>query len=254
MPRAKKKWGQNFLCDSNVIKSIISAINPSCHDPFLEIGPGYGALTDYLVDISNNVIAVEIDRECVQSLKKRHNNLVILNQNILHLDWSCLSGKKRIVGNLPYYISSKLLELFCNHHSNFIDIHIMLQREVAKRILSNPGDVEFSRISIFVQAYFDVEHIFDIEPGCFRPSPSVVSSFIRLKTKSNPRPISNLCYSIIKSAFSQRRKMIRNSLSSFFSELNFEKMGIDSTKRAQEMSREEYETMAVFFSKIGKNC
>ncbi|WP_139057240.1 16S rRNA (adenine(1518)-N(6)/adenine(1519)-N(6))-dimethyltransferase RsmA [Candidatus Ichthyocystis hellenicum] len=253
MLKAKKKWGQNFLCDLGTIDAIIDAVCPQKVDNFLEIGPGLGALTKHLATRAKSVTVVEIDPDCVNFLRKMYPNLVIFNQNILSADWSLLfNEKKRVVGNLPYYISSELLELFCNNHSYLLDIHIMLQKEVASRILSNPGDKDFSRLSLFVQSYFDAEHIINIEPRCFSPVPSVKSSFVRLIAKSTPIPINPTCYAIIKGAFSQRRKMIRNSLSSFFSDDDFIKMEIDADRRAQQISRAEYEAMSAFYHQIGK--
>ncbi|CUT17536.1 MULTISPECIES: 16S rRNA (adenine(1518)-N(6)/adenine(1519)-N(6))-dimethyltransferase RsmA [Candidatus Ichthyocystis] len=253
MFRAKKKWGQNFLCDLGTIITITNAICPQREDHFLEIGPGLGALTKHLVDRAKSITAIEIDPDCVSLLRKTYPKVVVFNQNILSTNWSLLfRDKKRVVGNIPYYISSELLELFCNNHHYLVDVHIMLQKEVADRVLSKPGDKNFSRLSLFVQSYFDAEHIISIEPTCFSPVPSVKSSFIRLITKSKPTPINQTCYEIIKGAFSKRRKMIRNSLSSFFSDDDFIKMGINADKRAQQISRNEYEIMSSFYCQIGK--
>lgn len=252
MVTPKKKWGQNFLSDKGVIEKIIDSVSPHRDDHILEIGAGCGALTKHLFSATPHIKAVEIDPECVSLLSSQYPQLIIEKKDIMNFDWHSLEKKHRIVGNIPYYISCELLILFCEHHEKIDDIHIMLQKEVGQRIASQAGESDFSRLSLLVSSYFHVEHLFDISSDCFRPKPKVTSSFMRLTKRDEPHFFDETIQNIAKKAFEKRRKTIRNSLSSLFTEEDFRKMNILSKKRAQELTHADYQTMSSYYKTICK--
>ena len=221
--RPLKRLGQNFLIDANIKEKIIEAIRPAADDIIVEIGPGLGALTGGLVSLSRKVIAVEKDSRLCDALREgvgaKAKNLVLINDDILKVDLSSLAGNEKIklAGNLPYYITTPILEYIIENKRLIKSAVITIQREVADRILASPGGKEYGSLSCFVQYHTRPEYLYTISRKCFKPQPSVDSSLIRLDIPDSPAVKvrdEELYFRIIRKAFNQRRKTILNALSS----------------------------------------
>ena len=238
---AKKKFGQNFLKDAAIIHSIIQSINPLPNDLLIEIGPGLGALTKPLLEKTNRLLAIELDRDIVNWMKNEYSkkNIVIFNEDVLNFNFNQFDQKIRIVGNLPYNISTPILFKCIDNILNIKDLHFMLQKEVVDRMIAIPSSPEYGRLSVMLQYYFAMEHLVDVPKESFEPEPKVESSFVRLIPYEQYPFIANNIEQfarIVKEAFSQRRKTIRNTLKSFISENDFEKIGINPQLRAENLS------------------
>jgi 16S rRNA (adenine1518-N6/adenine1519-N6)-dimethyltransferase len=238
---AKKKFGQNFLKDAAIIHSIIQSINPLPNDLLIEIGPGLGALTKPLLEKTNRLLAIELDRDIVSWMENEYSkkNITIFNEDVLNFNFNQFDQKIRIVGNLPYNISTPILFKCIDNILNIKDLHFMLQKEVVDRMIAIPSSPEYGRLSVMLQYYFAMEHLVDVPKASFEPEPKVESSFVRLiPYEQYPFIANNLeqFARIVKEAFSQRRKTIRNTLKSFISENDFEKIGINPQLRAENLS------------------
>jgi len=238
---AKKKFGQNFLKDVAIIHSIIQSINPLPNDLLIEIGPGLGALTKPLLEKTNRLLAIELDRDIVSWMENEYSkkNITIFNEDVLNFNFNQFDQKIRIVGNLPYNISTPILFKCIDNILNIKDLHFMLQKEVVDRMIAIPSSPEYGRLSVMLQYYFAMEHLVDVPKASFEPEPKVESSFVRLiPYEQYPFIANNLeqFARIVKEAFSQRRKTIRNTLKSFISENDFEKIGINPQLRAENLS------------------
>jgi 16S rRNA (adenine1518-N6/adenine1519-N6)-dimethyltransferase len=238
---AKKKFGQNFLKDAAIIHSIIQSINPLPNDLLIEIGPGLGALTKPLLEKTNRLLAIELDRDIVSWMENEYSkkNITIFNEDILNFNFNQFDQKIRIVGNLPYNISTPILFKCIDNILNIKDLHFMLQKEVVDRMIAIPSSPEYGRLSVMLQYYFTMEHLVDVPKESFEPEPKVESSFVRLIPYEQYPFIANNIEQfarIVKEAFSQRRKTIRNTLKSFISENDFEKIGINPQLRAENLS------------------
>lgn len=238
---AKKKFGQNFLKDAAIIHSIIQSINPLPNDLLIEIGPGLGALTKPLLEKTNRLLAIELDRDIVSWMKNEYSkkNITIFNEDVLNFNFNQFDQKIRIVGNLPYNISTPILFKCIDNILNIKDLHFMLQKEVVDRMVAIPSSPEYGRLSVMLQYYFAMEHLVDVPKESFEPEPKVESSFVRLiPYEQYPFIVNNIeqFARIVKEAFSQRRKTIRNTLKSFISENDFEKIGINPQLRAENLS------------------
>lgn len=250
MHQAKKRFGQNFLHDDQVLQSLIRAIGPKKNDLILEIGPGQGALTDYLLRAIAPITAVEIDRDLIALLEKKYTReqLQLIQSDILHFNLNSLKAEKklRVVGNLPYNISTPLLFHLYDQLDLIEDMHFMLQKEVAERICAPVGDSQYGRLSIMSQYYCQAELLFIIGPESFDPAPKVESAFVRLTPLKKPREIKNfkLFAELVAAAFTQRRKTISNSLKRYFTRDELEALNIDPQKRPQELSIEEFMILA----------
>ncbi|MEY4454088.1 MAG: S-adenosylmethionine-6-N,N-adenosyl (rRNA) dimethyltransferase [Pseudomonadota bacterium] len=238
---AKKKFGQNFLKDAAIIHSIIQSINPLPNDLLIEIGPGLGALTKPLLEKTNRLLAIELDRDIVSWMENEYSkkNITIFNEDVLNFNFNQFDQKIRIVGNLPYNISTPILFKCIDNILNIKDLHFMLQKEVVDRMIAIPSSPEYGRLSVMLQYYFAMEHLVDVPKASFEPEPKVESSFVRLIPYEQYPFIANNIEQfarIVKEAFSQRRKTIRNTLKSFISENDFEKIGINPQLRAENLS------------------
>ena len=238
---AKKKFGQNFLKDAAIIHSIIQSINPLPNDLLIEIGPGLGALTKPLLEKTNRLLAIELDRDIVSWMENEYSkkNITIFNEDVLNFNFNQFDQKIRIVGNLPYNISTPILFKCIDNILNIKDLHFMLQKEVVDRMVAIPSSPEYGRLSVMLQYYFAMEHLVDVPKESFEPEPKVESSFVRLIPYEQYPFIANNIEQfarIVKEAFSQRRKTIRNTLKSFISENDFEKIGINPQLRAENLS------------------
>ena len=214
-PPIRKRWGQNFINDINFINKIITEFNPKKNDIILEIGPGRGALTFPLSKIVKKIYAIEIDPKLVELLELNiAPNTKIINNDILKYDLNTLDNNYKIIGNLPYYITTPIIFKFFEN-LNWNKMTIMVQKEVANRIIASPGHKNYGRLSIMIQAYTSVKKHFDISPSLFEPKPKVYSSLITLKPKSHIISNKILFNQIVKKAFQKRRKMLKNSLINF---------------------------------------
>lgn len=248
MHQARKRFGQHFLHDNHIIARIVSAIAPVEDDNLLEIGPGQGALTYPLLKQCKHLTAVELDRDLIPILQRgatRYGHLDIINSDILEFDLMTLAGDKsyRIAGNLPYNISTPLMFHLMASISRIQDMHFMVQKEVALRIVANIGDRNYGRLSIMMQYYCHCEYLFDVPPGCFTPPPKVDSAIIRLIPHQQPIIQVNdfdLFSTIVKTAFGQRRKTISNSLKKMIDSSCFEAAQIDQSLRAERLSGEDF--------------
>jgi len=236
----RKSWGQNFLIDDNTINKIIKIIKPNKNDVILEIGPGHGALTSQLLSLSKKLYAVEIDPLICKRLENKYKNLQLYNEDILKWENQNIRYNK-IVGNIPYNISSQIIFKFLSHKWDFMIF--MLQKEVAKRIVSNKGSKEYGRISVMVQNFCKVTYMCDISRNVFHPKPKIDSGILLFERKNTDINI-NKFSKFIKEAFRQRRKKLKNNLKKVCDVKIIEKY---SDKRPEEISPEEY---LILFNKI----
>ena len=237
----RKRFGQNFLVDEGVIAGIVHAIGPRPDDNLIEIGPGLGALTAPLLDRLEHLQVIEIDRDLIARLRERYppDRLLIHEGDVLKFDFAVLGRDLRIVGNLPYNISTPLLFRFAEFAGRLRDVHVMLQREVVERMVAAPGDTEFSRLSVMLQYRFDMELLLDVPATAFDPAPRVESAVVRLIPLAPlPHPARDeaVFSSVVARAFSQRRKTLRNTLKGVVPAEEFMRLGIDSGARAQELT------------------
>jgi 16S rRNA (adenine1518-N6/adenine1519-N6)-dimethyltransferase len=240
--KPRKRFGQHFLHDPHVITRIIQAIRPQTNDQLIEIGPGRGALTLPLLEHVRQLAIIEIDRDLVQWWQtQHHDNLIIHAQDALKIDYCHLQSdaqhKLRIVGNLPYNISTPILFHLFEYLTCIQDMHFMLQKEVVDRMSAAAGDPDYGRLSVMVQFYCEVEKLFDVGAGAFKPPPKVESSIVRL-TPHAPGKYAvdeHVLQKLVSQAFSQRRKTLRNSLKAWFSADQIQAIGIDPGIRPEQL-------------------
>ncbi len=236
----RKRFGQNFLVDRGLIDAIIRVIDPQYGDTVVEIGPGLGALTEPLLLKLDHLHVVEIDRDLIARLKKKHApvQLSIHEGDALAFDFAKLGSDLRLVGNLPYNISTPLLFHLADYASQVRDMHFMLQKEVVERMVAVPGDSECGRLSIMLQYRFHLDWLLDVPPESFDPPPKVQSAVVRLIPKPALELLAKdeaLLARMVTSAFAQRRKMLRNTLKGLVSDADFEAVGIAPTHRAEDL-------------------
>ena len=240
--KVRKRFGQHFLQDPSTHAKIHDVLAVQPEDRVLEIGPGRGELTSGILQATKNVVAVEIDRDLSRHLRSRFPQLEVVEADILHVDATMFRGR-RIVGNLPYNISTPLL-IRMTTMVDCADIHFMLQKELVERLVATPGTKAWGRLSVKIQRVFNVLPLFDVDPGVFEPSPRVFSAFVRLTYTSDPLNPKNhsLFDAILRQAFSHRRKTIANSLASF--QIDWEHIGIPETLRADQLTVAQYVRIA----------
>lgn len=251
MHRHKKCFGQNFLSDQNIIDKIIRSIDPKITEDFVEVGPGGGAITKKLLEKTSRLSAIEIDKELVEYLNSTFATLNVYSADMLKFDFSTIYDSYRLVGNLPYNISTEFLFHCLKYKSHIIDMHFMLQKEVADRICALPNCKEYGRLSIMIQYYCNVKKCFDIKPTSFYPRPKVMSTLVRFCFKAiHPsKDFSDLLSKVVRCAFSQRRKTIKKSLSSLMSLEDFEALNINVNNRAENMSISNYTEIVRYLQK-----
>ena len=233
----RKKWGQNFLRDPNTITKIINCLQPCASDTILEIGPGDGALTSELNKQSDHIHVVEIDPLLVAQLEKyNYSNVVIHRADFLDWDLSHLTKGFKIIGNLPYYISSPILFKLLAWH-NWERMLLMFQKELAQRIVSKHGNKSYGRISVMCQVYCDVNIEFMVSKNVFQPKPGVDSAVLKFFPKNNDLPDFSAFSKLVKQAFSQRRKKLKNNLSEAYKLGKIEKW---ADSRPEEISPHEF--------------
>lgn len=244
--KPKKRFGQNFLQDENILNNIVKEINPQQDDQIIEIGPGYGALTKKLLSTAENLIAVEIDNELANDLKVRYPQINLINEDFMETDLSKLtsSGKKlRIVGNIPYNITSPILFKLIENNELIKDAVFMVQLEVAKRMTADRGIKDYGILAVVLKYFSETELCFKISPNVFYPKPKVFSALIHIHFKDIKQDESEqkLFIAIVKAAFGNRRKILKNSFSnSIFQEIDFSNSGIDLSLRAENLSIEDF--------------
>ena len=257
MHKARKRFGQNFLVDEQIIADIIAAIHPEPEDNMVEIGPGLGALTRPLLKKLNHLHVVEIDRDIIARLESDYpkDKLVIHAGDALKFDLAQLPAPLRIVGNLPYNISSPLLFHFAGYAERIRDMHFMLQNEVVERMVAAPSTPAYGRLSVMLQYRFHMEKLLDVPPESFRPAPKVNSAIVRMI----PLPASEiqvqdekLFAQIVAAAFGQRRKTLRNTLRNYLDEADFAQLGIDAQLRAENLGVKEFAKVANYLNERGR--
>lgn len=247
--RARKRFGQNFLVDRQVIAAIISAIHPQPKDNLVEIGPGLGALTTPLLQILNHLTVIEIDRDIVAQLQRDYpqSKLTVHSIDALKFDFSALGGDQRIVGNLPYNISTPLLFHLSRFSTYIRDMYFMLQKEVVERMVAEPSTSSYGRLSVMLQYRFAMEQIFTVPPESFRPAPKVESAIVAMRPLDENSPAAGdeaLFSRVVSAAFSQRRKTLRNTLSGYLTREDFNCLDIDANLRAENLTVQHYVSIA----------
>lgn len=244
--RARKRFGQNFLSDESIINSIIQAINPKPGDNIIEIGPGLGALTYRLLELSGNCRAVEIDRDLIQHLNQTtpaYGQLDIISDDVLNVDFSQFGEKQRVIGNLPYNISTPLLLHLLDSVSFISDMYFMMQKEVVERLAAQPHSKAYGRLTVMVQYFCQVEKLIEVPPHAFDPSPKVTSAVVKLiPYKESPyetTDIENLKKTLI-TAFGQRRKTLRNNFKKQIDEKQWQQLGIEAGLRPEALDVSDY--------------
>ena len=253
--RARKRFGQNFLTDAALIQRIISAIHPAPGQLVLEIGPGQAALTVPLIESGARLKVVEIDRDLAATLERRfigQPNFSLVCQDALQADFAEMTGGERfrLVGNLPYNISTPLLFHVLQWHDHIIDMHFMLQQEVVKRMAASPGSKAWGKLSVMCQYYCQVDHLFDVPPEAFTPAPRVMSSIVRLVPHERP-PVSisdfDAFESLLSRSFSMRRKTLRNSLRGTLTPEQIVAAGVDPAARPETLGLEAFAALTEQF-------
>ena len=246
--QARKRFGQNFLVDAQIVSRIVSTISPKKSDDIVEIGPGKGALTFPLLDHLDKLSVIEIDRDLISFLKlKKQEKLTIYEADALKFDYGLISNNLRIVGNLPYNISSPLLFYLLSRRNQIIDMTFMLQKEVVDRIVARHGSKTYGRLSVMMQTFFEVESMFAVPKESFDPQPKIESAILYLKTRTKPlTENSKLLEKIVKISFSQRRKTLKNCLKLILSQ---EQTKIDLSQRAEMLSVENFITLMKDYEK-----
>jgi 16S rRNA (adenine1518-N6/adenine1519-N6)-dimethyltransferase len=247
--RARKRFGQHFLHDQAVLRRIVDAVNPLPGQRLVEIGPGAGALTAQMLNRIDALDAIEIDRDLAAALHARWPALRLHVADALEFDLTALSlhlgGQLRLVGNLPYNISTPLLFHFLEHRHHITDMHVMLQKEVIDRMSAAPGSPDYGRLTVMLAPWLQVEKLFDVGPGAFTPAPRVWSAVARLTVLPRPRFAINEHYAaIVGQAFSQRRKTLRNSLRGRVPENGWEAAGVDPGARPETLSPQQFAALA----------
>jgi len=249
----RKRFGQNFLHDHTIIYNIISSIQAKPDQHWVEIGPGQGALTEPLLNQGVRLEVVELDRDLVALLREKfrqYPNLKIHSADALRFDFSALADKDtklRVIGNLPYNISTPLMFHLLDNAYCIEDMHFMLQKEVVDRICAAPGSKKYGRLSVMMQYYCATELLFDVPPESFDPAPQVMSAIVRLVPHSQPPVAVNdiaKLNRVVTQAFSQRRKTLRNSMKKLIAEEEIVALGIDPALRAENISLAEFASLS----------
>ncbi|NUS38109.1 MAG: 16S rRNA (adenine(1518)-N(6)/adenine(1519)-N(6))-dimethyltransferase RsmA [Lysobacter sp.] len=250
--KAKKHLGQNFLHEKGVVEKIVQAIDPRPGDRIVEIGPGQGALTFPLLDRHGALTAIEFDRDLLAPLAQAaqaHGALTLVPADVLTVDFTALAdgGQIRLAGNLPYNLSSPILFHALDHAAAIRDMHFMLQKEVVDRMAAPPGSKVYGRLSVMLQAYCAVTPLFKVPPGAFRPAPKVDSAVVRLVPRApatigieDPRRFA----AIVRAAFGQRRKTLRNALAGVEDEGTIEAAGLAPGARAEQLAVADFVRLA----------
>jgi 16S rRNA (adenine1518-N6/adenine1519-N6)-dimethyltransferase len=245
----RKRFGQHFLADRHYAARIVDVVDPAPGDNIVEIGPGLGALTDALIERAGKISAIEIDRDLAARLRERFaaDRLVPHEADALSFDFATLGDSLRVVGNLPYNISTPLLFHLASYERLVRDIHVMLQREVVARMTALPDTADYGRLSVMLQVRFRVSRLFTVPAGAFRPAPKVESAVARLVPLGADRPAiadEALFARIVAAAFGQRRKTLRNALAPLCDESALRASGIDPGARGETLAVTDFVRLA----------
>ena len=253
--QAKKRFGQNFLHDHAVIERIVKCIQPHTDENIIEIGPGLGALTREILPLSKKISVIELDRDVIPKLKfncDRAGELTIYEQDALKTDFNQFaeSGSMRIVGNLPYNISTPILFHLFSFLPLIQDMHFMLQKEVVERMVAQPGSKTYGRLSVMTQFYCQAQLLFLVAPESFDPPPKVESAIVRLVPREKKLPLKDfeLFSGLVSDAFNQRRKTVRNVWKKRISEQELREIGLEPTLRPENLSLEDFVKAANYLS------
>jgi 16S rRNA (adenine1518-N6/adenine1519-N6)-dimethyltransferase len=239
--KPRKRFGQHFLHDPGVLKRIVEAIAPAPGDAIVEIGPGEGALTRPLLERIGHLTAIEIDRDLAASLAQEFSSLrlAVISADVLDFDFSVLPARLRVVGNLPYNISTPILFHLARYADRVRDMHFMLQREVVQRMVARHSTPDYGRLSVMLQTRFRMQKLFNVAAGAFRPPPKVESAVVRLMPiAERPDWDEAVLEKIVREAFSARRKTLRNALP--LEPREYEDLGIDPRLRPENLSPADY--------------
>ena len=252
----RKRFGQHFLHDQGILRRIVECVAPQPGERLLEIGPGEGALTLPLLRAAGRLTAIELDRDLIEPLRARAQgigDLAIINADVLKVDFTALAAgaSLRLVGNLPYNISTPVLFHCLEHATAITDMHFMLQKEVVDRMAAPPGSKTYGRLSVMLQLRCAVEPLLRVPPGAFRPPPKVDSAVVRLTPlppPSLPQADFALIECLVRAAFGQRRKTLRNALSGLATAAELDAAGIDPRARAEQLAPSAFVALAQFMS------
>jgi 16S rRNA (adenine1518-N6/adenine1519-N6)-dimethyltransferase len=249
LPRARKRFGQHFLTDAHYLGRIVSAIDPKPRDSMVEIGPGTGILTAPLAAVVDPLHVVEIDRDLAAALRATysHGNVVVHEADALDFDFASLDAPLRVVGNLPYNVSSPILFRMADVADRVKDCVFMLQKEVVERMVADPDTADYGRLSVMLQYRFAMQMLVKVPPGAFTPPPKVDSAVVRMVPLAANRLRAKdevLFAQIVAGAFSQRRKTLRNAARAFVSEAAFAAAGVDPQRRGETLSVAEFVALA----------
>jgi 16S rRNA (adenine1518-N6/adenine1519-N6)-dimethyltransferase len=257
--QVRKRFGQHFLHDAGIIRRIVDAVSPVVGERLVEVGPGRGALTWSLLARAKKMDAIEIDRDLARSLTadpRAEGHLHVHIENVLDTDFITLRGSGgplRIVGNLPYNISTPLLFRLLKQRAAIGDMHFMLQKEVVNRMAAQPGGKEYGRLTVMLAAYAEVEALFDVGPGAFQPRPKVWSAIVRLRPSHEPRfDIGDeaVLRTLVTAAFSHRRKTLRNGLKTLLTGDDIEACGIDPQLRPETLAPAQFGLLAAHYCRL----
>ena len=243
---ARKRFGQHFLSDGGIIDAIVDAIQPLAGQAMVEIGPGLAALTQPLVERLGHLTVIELDRDLAVRLRL-HQQLTVIESDVLKVNFSELANtqKIRVVGNLPYNISTPILFHLLNHAVVIEDQHFMLQKEVIDRMVASPSTSDYGRLSVMLQWRYDMENVLFVPPESFDPPPRVDSAVVRMIPRADPAPVDfQLLEKMVQVAFSQRRKLLRHTLGAWLTERNFAG-SFDVQRRAEEVPVQAYIDLAL---------
>ena len=251
---ARKRFGQNFLHDDQIIQSIVAAINPQANDFLIEIGPGLGALTEPVAEQIEHLTVIELDRDLAERLRHHpflHQKLTVIEQDVMRFDFQQLARQAdkplRIFGNLPYNISTPLMFHLFQYHDVIQDMHFMLQKEVVNRLCAGPNSKAYGRLTIMAQYFCQVIPVLEVPPSAFKPAPKVDSAVVRLVPhKVLPYPVKDLYWlnRVCTQAFNQRRKTLRNSLMDLFTAEQLVELEIKLADRAENLTIADYARLA----------
>ncbi len=253
--KARKRFGQNFLQDTGMIRKIVRAIAPAGKDHLVEIGPGMGAITELLLEENGQLDVIELDRDLVPGLRVKFFNypeFTLHEADALKFDFAKLrktDEKLRIVGNLPYNISTPLIFHLLSFQGLIHDMHFMLQKEVVERLAAKPGTGEWGRLSVMAQYYCDIENLFLVPPECFKPQPKVESAIVRMTPKQQPTHQAldeKILGETLRLAFAQRRKTLRNNMKGYVTAEQLEALDLDPQRRPETLNLEEFVKLANF--------
>ncbi len=240
----RRKYGQNYLKDKAILFEMGEAIAPKEHDNFIEIGPGLGALTDQINIEKINITCIEIDTKNIEYLRKKYDgpaSFKFINKDILEFNLDDEVSNYRLIGNLPYNISTQIMLKFIENYKNIYDMHFLIQKEVAEKVTGNVSTKNWGKLALKISAFFDSEVLFEVPPESFDIKPNVNSSFIRLLPKKDINyglEIKSDLFNVIDSAFMSRRKNIKNNLKNL--KINWNEVDIDPNKRSEELSTQDF--------------